>query len=136
MQNNECMFNTFWYSTLLKPPFTPSAELFAPVWIILYVTILISLFIYIFSKTRRDKIKGYICFLIQLILNVVWPYVFFTIENCGLALVIILLLDISVFLTVKEFYKISKYASAILIPYFIWIIFATYLNAGICILNF
>ena len=129
------MFNTIWYDTLAKPFLTPPSEVFAPAWIILYITILASLIVFTITKTRRNKIKGYTCFLIQLLLNIAWAPVFFTMENIVLALIIILLLDIFVILTIKEFYKISQISAGILLPYLIWIIFATYLNIGILILN-
>ena len=129
------MFNTIWYDTLAKPFLTLPSEVFAPAWIILYITILASLIVFTITKTRRNKIKGYTCFLIQLLLNIAWAPVFFTMENIVLALIIILLLDIFVILTIKEFYKISQISAGILLPYLIWIIFATYLNIGILILN-
>ena len=129
------MLDTIWYDTLTKPFLTPPPEVFAPAWIILYITILVSLIIFTVTKSRKNKTRGYLCFLIQLLLNIAWTPVFFSMENIILALIIIILLDIFVFFTIKEFYKISQSAAGILIPYFIWIIFATYLNIGILILN-
>lgn len=129
------MFDTIWYDALAKPYFTPPSDVFAPVWIILYITILVSLVIFTVTKTRRNKFKGYIYFLIQLLLNIAWTPVFFSLENIFLALIIIVLLDIFVFFTIKEFHKISQIAAGTLIPYFIWIIYATYLNVGILVLN-
>lgn len=129
------MFDTIWYDTLAKPYFTPPGEIFAPVWIILYITILVSLIVFTITKSRKNKFRGYVYFLIQLLLNISWTPVFFSMENIVLALIIIILIDIFLFLTIKEFYKISHSAAGILIPYFVWIIFATYLNIGILILN-
>lgn len=129
------MYNTFWYDTLAKPFLTPPPEVFAPAWIILYITIIVSLIIFTLTKTRKNKTIGYFYFLIQLLLNIAWTPVFFYMENIISALIIVILLDIFVFFTIKEFYKISYIAAGILIPYFIWIIFATYLNIGILILN-
>ena len=129
------MYDTSWYDTLVKPFLTPPPEIFTPVWIVLYITILIALIIFILKKTHKNKITGFVYFLIQLILNIIWAPVFFHTENIALALVIIILLDIFVFLTLKEFNKITPIAAKILIPYFFWIIFATYLNFGILILN-
>ena len=129
------MFDTIWYDTLAKPYFTPPGEIFAPVWIILYITILVSLIVFTTTKSRKNKFRGYVYFLIQLLLNISWTPVFFSMENIVLAFIIIILIDIFLFLTIKEFYKISHSAAGILIPYFVWIIFATYLNIGILILN-
>ncbi len=129
------MFDTFWFDTLKKPFLMPPSEVFAPAWIILYLTILISLIIYVKTFSRKDKTQGYIYFVIQLILNISWTPVFFSMENIVLALIVIVLLDIFVYLTIREFYKVSQSAAAILIPYFVWIIFATYLNLALLILN-
>ena len=129
------MYNTIWYDTLAKPFMTPPPEIFSAVWIILYITILTSLIIYTITRSRKNKALGYIYFLIQLIFNIVWAPVFFIMENIMLALVIIIFIDIFTLLTIKEFYKVSRKAAIILIPYFIWIIFATYLNITLLILN-
>ena len=56
-------------------------------------------------------------------------------QNIGLALAVVIVLDIFVFLTIKKFYSVSKLSGLILIPYFIWVLFATYLNMGYFILN-
>ena len=87
------------------------------------------------KRTRQNKISGYVIFLIQMILNILWTPAFFGLKNPALALAVIILLDIAVLMTIVSFYKISKPAGVILIPYFIWITFATYLNLGILILN-
>lgn len=129
------MYNTTWYTTLIKPLFTPPGWIFPPVWIFLYITILAALLIFVTKRTNADKIRGYIYYIIQLLLNVVWSPIFFLLQNPILALVVIILMDIFVVLTIKEFHKVSKYAAYILIPYLIWIFFATYLNLGFVILN-
>ena len=71
-----------------------------------------------------------------MILNVLWAPVFFGLEQMQLGLLIIIFLDIFVYLTFKEFKKISNIAGLLLIPYFVWVIFATYLVVGINVLNF
>ena len=129
------MYNTTWYATLIKPLFTPPGWIFPPVWIFLYITILVALLIFVTKRTNVDKIRGYVYYIIQLLLNVAWSPIFFLLQNPILALMVIILMDIFVVLTIKEFYKVSKYAAYILIPYLIWICFATYLNLGFVILN-
>lgn len=128
------MFNSFWYHNLIKPPFTLDDSIFKPAWIILYTVIFISLIFYITSK-NDDKKSGYIYFIIQLFLNFVWTPVFFGLKNISLALFVIILLDIFVLLTIKRFYCVSKIAGLLLVPYFLWICFATYLNIGYFVLN-
>jgi len=128
------MYNSIWYYSLTKPPFSPPDSLFAPVWGFLYLTITISFFLYIFQKNKY-KTKGYIYFLIQLLLNLLWSLSFFGLQNILLGFINIILLDIFVFLTIKQFYRVSKISGLILLPYFIWILYATYLNLGYLILN-
>lgn len=129
------MINLDWYANLNKPLLTPPDWIFSPTWIVLYITIFVSLIIFTTTVARKDKIKGYVLFILQLLLNILWTPVFFVFKNVGLAFVIIILLDVLVCLTIKSFYKVSKKAGIILLPYFVWILYATYLNAGICFLN-
>ena len=124
-----------WYSALIQPPLKPPAWLFAPVWTVLYITMAVSLFLYARKYTIKSKAWGYVLFFTQLLVNLSWSPAFFGLKNIGLALALIILLDILVLLNILEFYKISKTAGRILIPYFLWLIFATYLNLGIFILN-
>jgi len=124
-----------WYSTLIQPPLKPPAWLFAPVWTVLYITMAVSLFLYARKYTIKSKAWGYVLFFTQLLVNLSWSPAFFGLKNIGLALALIILLDILVFFNIIEFFKVSKSAGRCLIPYFIWILFATYLNLGIFILN-
>ena len=128
------MINSVWYHNLIKPMFSPPDWLFTPVWAVLYLTILASLVLYSFKK-EDNKLQGYIYFAIQIVLNILWTPVFFGLKNILLGLIVILALDIFVFLTIRKFYSISKPAGIILIPYFLWILFATYLNFAYLILN-
>lgn len=124
-----------WYSTLIRPPFTPPSWVFTQAWSILYTLVIISLIIYAYKTTDRDKSKGYWFFTIQVLFNILWSPVFFGIKNIWLALIIIVILDVLVFINIKEFYKVSKISAWLLVPYMIWILFATYLNIGFLILN-
>ena len=128
------MFKSFWYYGLLKPPLTPPDWVLVPVWSVLYFTMFAAALLYIFKPAENKEI-GYVCFILQLIFNLLWTPAFFYMQNIGLALAVIIFLDIFVFLTIKKFYSVSKLSGLILIPYFIWILFATYLNFGYLILN-
>ncbi len=128
------MFKSVWYYNLTKPPLAPPDWIFPSVWSILYFSMLIALLLYLF-KPAQNKKSGYIYFAVQLILNLLWAIVFFYLKNMFLALIVIILLDIFVILTIKSFYKVSKISGLILIPYLIWILFATYLNIGYLVLN-
>ena len=83
----------------------------------------------------KEKTFGYVAFGAQLILNLAWSPVFFVMQNIPLALVIVLLLDMAILITILEFYSVSKISGIILIPYFLWSMFATYLTLGYLILN-
>ncbi len=131
---NIFMFDSIWYKSLTKPPFAPPDWLFAPVWGFLYLTIALSFLIYI-TKPAEDKKIGYVYFVIQLVLNLAWSPIFFGLKEIFWAFILIILMDIFVYLTIRKFYSVSKISGLILIPYFIWILFATYLNAGYLFLN-
>ena len=124
-----------WYSALIKPPFTPPAWIFAPAWIILYILIFASFIIMLTTKTNERKAGAIFIFIAQLILNLSWSPAFFVLQNPPLAFGIIILLLISIILTIIAFYKISKLSAYLLIPYLLWVIFATYLNFGLMVLN-
>ena len=129
------MHNLTWYNSLTKPFLNPPAWIFPPVWIILYTTIFIALIIYTIKFSEQDKLKGYVFFSIQLLLNLLWSPAFFIMHNIGLALIIVFLMDLFTILTIIKFHQISKTAGLILIPYLLWILFATYLNISYLILN-
>lgn len=128
------MLDYIWYFSLTKPYLTPPAWIFAPVWSFLYLTIAFSFVLY-FLKKDENKGLGYLYFLVQMILNLIWTPVFFGTKNILLALIVIILMDVFIILTIKKFYEVKKFAGLILIPYLIWTLFATYLNFGYFILN-
>lgn len=124
-----------WYESLNKPFFNPPNWLFGPVWTILYLMMGISFYlIYTSKKTNYTHLAHYYYFG-QLALNSFWSIAFFGIKNIGLALIVIFLLSIIIFITILLFEKIEKTASYLLIPYFLWVLFATLLNFSVYILN-
>lgn len=127
--------NYTWYQTLIQPPLTPPAWVFPPAWTVLYILIFISFLIFAVTPYEIRKTKGYVLFVSQMLLNLAWTPMFFALKNIGFAIVIIIALDILVLMTIKEFGKVSKTAGKILIPYFLWLIYATYLNIGFFLLN-
>lgn len=124
-----------WYETLNKPYLTPPSWVFTPAWIFLYILILFSIITYAYTKTQKNKTAGYVFFGIQMLLNLSWTPVFFHLQKIRLSFLIICLLMIFIILTVIAFYKVSKIAAALLVPYIIWVGFAIYLNYGIMVLN-
>jgi benzodiazapine receptor len=124
-----------WYATLRKPFFTPPNWIFSPVWTSLFILMGISLF-FVWRKTDHPKFKiAFIFFFVQLILNVFWSVAFFGLKSPLLGLIDIFLLWIAILLTIQIFLKISKFAGVLLIPYFLWVSFATLLNFFLWILN-
>jgi tryptophan-rich sensory protein len=125
-----------WYPTLNKPSFNPPNWLFAPVWTTLYVLIGIAAYL---VWIRRDKIVHFprtvAIYLIQLILNLAWSFIFFYLHEVGFALAEIILLLAIIIINALTFYKINKWAGLIFIPYIIWVSFATFLTYNIFILN-
>lgn len=132
---NTIMFDFTWYQSLIQPPLAPPSWLFSPVWTCLYISILVSLILYIKKYSINKKTWGYVLFFTQLLVNFAWTPAFFGVKNIELAFIIIVLLDILIILNIIEFSKVSKASGYILIPYLIWVLFATYLNLGIMILN-
>ena len=124
-----------WYSALNKPPLTPPATYFPIAWTVLYTLMTISFFIILSKPSSKDKYFGVNLFLIQLMFNFIWSYIFFELKSIKLALVDVILLFIILCFTVFYFFKISKFAAILLIPYILQVVFAIYLNAGILVLN-
>ena len=127
--------NLIWYNSLQKPLFTPPSGIFAPVWGVLYVLMFVSFLIMIYSDKNQDKKLAVILFSVQLLLNFSWTPVFFYFHNIKLAFIIILLLAILLVLTIVKFLEVSKFSGILLIPYFLWVIFAMYLNFEFMRLN-
>lgn len=119
-----------WYALLNKPSFSPPNWLFGPVWTILYTLIGISMYLIWTSKKSSLKL-----FFFHLFLNAIWSPIFFGLKNLGVAFLVILLMDVSLIIMIKKFYKINKIASFVLIPYLLWITFASFLNFSIWRLN-
>lgn len=130
-----------WYATIEKPVLNPPSWVFGPVWITLYTLMGIAAFLVwsSYATAPADKKQGIKIalgvFCIQLFLNAIWSIIFFGLNNPGWALVDIILLWCVIVWTMIVFYKISKPAMYLLIPYILWVSFATYLNYAIWILN-
>jgi len=116
--------------------FSPPNWIFGPVWTILYFLMGISLYM-VWDKNLKNKKKDKAIktFLLQLTLNLLWSVVFFGLHQPLLALAVIIMLWISIFMTIKYFYKISKISGYLLVPYILWVSFASILNLAITILN-
>ena len=119
--------NSEWYNSI-KPNITPPGFVFPIVWSILYLFIFISMYLSINQASKKEKIKLWTLFVINLILNTFWSYFFFYSKNPPLAFVDIILMLVSTLILLKETHKISKTSFYLLVPYFLWIGFASILN--------
>lgn len=125
-----------WYATLVKPPFSPPNWVFGPVWTTLYALMGISLYLAWQSKGKvKQKQEAYRIFFIQLFLNFVWSLLFFGLRSPVLGFIDIIILLAAILITIKKFYPLSKWAAYLLIPYLLWVTFATILNFSIVLLN-
>ena len=125
-----------WYMTLNKPSFNPPNWIFAPVWTALYILMGISAG-WVWAKGFHHKwVKtGLYHFGFQLLLNGLWSIVFFGLKQPFWSLLVILTLLVVLILTIKWFKVVSKVAAILLIPYLLWVCFATVLNYKIWELN-
>lgn len=129
------MYSSVWYDSLTKPVFQPPAWIFSPVWIILYGTLFTALILYSLTVTNKNKMKGFVFFILHMFFNLFWSPVFFLLHKIDIALVVLFIMIITAVLMIIQFFRVSKLAGLILFPYFAWLIFASYLNFQLLILN-
>ena len=124
------IFINFDTDSLVKPLLFPPKILFPIVWTILYFLMSISL--YLSSKYNKNLYKAYG---IQLILNSLWSPLFFMFKTYLFSTIELLILIIFVAIMIKEMKLENKLSAYLQILYFIWLLFALYLNVSIYILN-
>ncbi len=124
-----------WYANLSKPFFNPPSWVFGPVWTILYILMGIALYLIWQEQKSKKRNRAMRVFFFQLFLNAIWTPIFFGWHQIGLALFVIFLLFVSIVWTMRLFFKQSKTAAYLLIPYLGWVGFATILNASLYVLN-
>lgn len=131
-----------WYPALNKPFFNPPNWIFGPAWSTLFLLMGIS-FGTIWHKLLNEKdsnkkrtIKGaFYFFIFHMGLNILWTHLFFGLQQPVYALVEIIFLWTTIFILIVLFWKIHRLSGVLLIPYFLWVSFATLLNAAIVYLN-
>lgn len=124
--------NTDIYDVIIKPEISPPKIVFPIVWTILYILMGISN--YIINKDNKKEVSNLIYY-ISLAINLIWPIIFFNTQEYLISLLIIIILIIFVALTIIEYFKTSKIAGYLQIPYILWLLFALYLNYQVLILN-
>ena len=121
-----------WYPALRKPPWTPPGWVFGPAWTLLYPVIAVAGWM----AWREGRARfGPLLFLLQLALNAAWPWLFFAQRRPDLALVCIVALWVAILGTIVAFWRSSRGAAILLVPYLAWVGFAAALNHAIWRLN-
>ena len=124
-----------WYAELAKPSFTPPNWVFGPVWTVLYVMMGIAAW-RVWRTADRDTRRGPLTlFVLQLALNLGWSFVFFGLQKLGSAVAIVVVLDVGVIVTTLAFRTVDRAAALLMVPYLLWVGFATVLNIAIWRVN-
>ncbi|MEO8590408.1 MAG: TspO/MBR family protein [Flavobacteriales bacterium] len=124
-----------WYSQLAKPWGQPPPWVFAPVWTVLYILMGTAAGLVWTHDTAPGARRALALYVIQLGLNAVWSVIFFGMRSPQLALGDIFLLLAMIIALMRLFSKVHRTAGWLLLPYLLWVAFATYLNAGVVVLN-
>lgn len=123
-----------WYDRLEKPSFNPPSSVFAPVWTTLYVLMGIAAWL-VWDRYRTGANGALALFVLQLVFNVAWSWLFFGMESPGAALIEIVVLWLLILATIVAFWRLRASAGVLLLPYIAWVTFAIVLNFAIWRLN-
>lgn len=124
-----------WYNALNKPTWNPPAWLFGPVWSALYTMMGIAAWLIWKDYGFKHAKPAIVVFLIQLALNGLWSQLFFNFQALGWALIEIIILLGAIFITTFLFFQKKSAAGWLMVPYILWVSFATALTAAIWVLN-
>jgi len=125
-----------WYAFLEKLFFAPPNWVFAPAWLLLYTLMGVALFLIIrATDSLVSKRKGIFFFAVQLVLNALWSIAFFGLQSPLYGLIVISVLLLLIGVTTYYFFRVSKVAGWLMVPYIAWVSFATLLNASIFLIN-
>jgi translocator protein len=130
-----------WYADAAKPAWNPPDGVFGPVWTLLYAAMSVAAWLVWRRRDEQGARPALVAYVVQLVLNAVWTPIFFGlypaigVAALWIGLGVILALDVAVLVTLLRFWRISRLAGALLVPYLAWVLFATTLNAGLAVLN-
>jgi translocator protein len=124
-----------WYRTLVKPRIAPPTWVFGPIWTALYALMAIAAWQVWLSPSSPMRTKSLTLFLIQLALNLAWPWIFFREHEIGAALAEVILLWIVIGATTMAFGGLVPLAAWLMAPYWAWTSFAILVNAAFWLLN-
>ncbi len=117
-----------WYAQFEKPTITPPDSAFPIIWSILYVLMIIAFYMVLMKADRSSGRRVNQLFIGQLVLQIIWTYLFFAMGHIGLAFGVIILLDLVVFKMIMAFKGLDARAAYLMYPYFWWLIYASFLN--------
>ena len=124
------------YKVLNQPPLSPPGWIFPIVWSILYLLMGYASYRVLRADADKSDIKRALVFYaLQLIVNFLWPLVFFGLQWYWAAFVLLIVLWVLIYLTMRIFGSLDDTAENLLIPYLLWVTFAGYLNLGVALLN-
>jgi translocator protein len=130
---------TTWYAALSKPTFTPPDWIFEPVWTTLYGFMAIAAWLVWrtpgMGPDSAHRRSGLTFFALQLLLNALWVSTFFYFHQILLGLALAVSLWVAILFTALRFWRVERFAAGLMIPYLLWISFATALNFAILRLN-
>lgn len=129
------MASTEWYDTIKKPGWNPPAWIFGPVWTTLYTLMGIAVWLIWKDYGFRNAKTAISLFFIQLALNGLWSQIFFRMQEIGWALIEIIILLLVIAVTIVAFYRKKALAGWLMVPYILWVAFATFLTYTIWTLN-
>lgn len=124
-----------WYESIQKPGWNPPSWLFGPVWTSLYTMMGIAAWLVWKNNGWSGARPALVLFLIQLVLNGAWSWIFFGAQSPGWALIEILILLTVILFTTRLFFKYSRAAGWLMVPYILWVSFATVLTGAIWWMN-
>ncbi|MBC9784211.1 tryptophan-rich sensory protein [Heliobacterium chlorum] len=128
--------NIIWYAQLAKPAFNPTNDAFYPVWIVLYTLMGIALYLVWRKNLEQGEVKVALSlFSAQLLLNVLWSWIFFELQAPFYAFFEIILLATVILATVIAFYRQSELAAVLMMPYFLRVCYEAILNYYIWQMN-
>jgi translocator protein len=124
-----------WYKAIVKPSWNPPGWIFGPVWTFLYISMAVAAWLVWLRRGENGIYLALGIYAGQLVLNALWTAIFFGWHKMGLAFVDILLLDILIAACVFLFWPISRPAALLMVPYFLWVSFAAFLNLTLWRMN-
>jgi len=124
-----------WYASLVKPSWNPPNAIFGPVWTVLYVFMGVAAWLVWRKVSFSGASAALILFIVQLALNALWSYLFFGQHRPGLAFIDIIALWAAILVVAALFWRVDRRAGGLMVPYVVWVTFASYLNFVLWRLN-